>query len=88
MRKNEGVPKAGVRPGPVPIGSGTGQDPKTVGQINPLFAALSFPGRVWNRVGQRDSRTKMETAAFSDGLIFQIMDPDRERIDRNTRAAA
>ena len=33
-----------------------------------------FQGRVWDTVGQRDTGTKMETAAFSSGLFtFQFV---------------
>ena len=64
------VPKSGVRPEPVPIGSETGRHRKTVGQINPVFATLIFQGHVWNTVGQRDTGTKIEAAAFSDGRSF------------------
>ena len=65
-----GVPNPGVRPEPVPIGFETGRHRKTVGQIKPVFAILNFQGHVWNTVGQRDSGTKIEAAAFSDGLSF------------------
>jgi hypothetical protein len=55
-----------------------------VGQINPVFATLNFQGRVWDTMGQRDTGTKMETAAFSDGLFtFQFV--RRNAIGVNTR---
>ena len=41
-----------------------------MGQINPVFATLKFQGHVWDTVGQRDTGTKIKTAAFSDGLLF------------------
>jgi len=74
------VPKAGVRPEPVPIGFETGRRRKTVGQITLVFAILSFQGHVWDTVGQRDSGTKMETAAFSDGLMPNLTE-DQSSID-------
>ena len=65
---NEDVPKGGVRPEPVPIGLEKGRDRKTAGQISPAFATLTFPERVSDTVGQRDTGTKAETVYVSDGL--------------------
>ena len=65
------VPKAGVRPEPVPIGFETGRRRKTVGQITLVFAILSFQGHVWDTVGQRDTGTKIGVRQ-SGALAYDI----------------
>ena len=82
-KSKEDVPKGGVRPEPVPIGFKTGRHRKTVGQINSVFATFIFQGPVWDTVGQRDTGTKMETAAFSDGLVQKMV--IREGLEPSTQ---